>query len=139
MILSINESNVDILWSSGSTNPDNTVTDTATQVSATITNGCASSSDTVNVVLLSLIHIYSTYLGGLAYDSERSKNAYRINGKYFQPQHDDYYQFPAADTIHIQTLDIINEGSHIDTLITSQTITKVDGRWWNIGGRKEGA
>ena len=81
----------------------------------------------------------STYLGGLAYDSERSKNAYRINGKYFQPQHDDYYQFPAADTIHIQTLDIINEGSHIDTLITTQTITKVDGRWWNIGGRKEGA
>lgn len=52
VILSINESNVDILWSSGSTNPDYTVTDTATQVSATITNGCASSSDTVNVVLL---------------------------------------------------------------------------------------
>ena len=81
----------------------------------------------------------STYLGGLAYDSERSKNAFRINGKYFQPQPDDYYQFPAVDTIHIQTLDIINEGSHIDTLITTQTITKVDGRWWNIGGRKEGA
>lgn len=52
VILTISESNVDILWSNGTTNPDNYVTDTATQVSASITNGCASSVDTVNISLL---------------------------------------------------------------------------------------
>ncbi|HEY3386509.1 MAG TPA: gliding motility-associated C-terminal domain-containing protein, partial [Saprospiraceae bacterium] len=48
----ITEPNVEILWSDGSTENHFLVTDTITQVYASITNGCGESSDTVGVSLL---------------------------------------------------------------------------------------
>ncbi len=81
----------------------------------------------------------SVYIGGLAFYPERIKNAFSINGHYFDEQSDEYYQIPAADTVHILSIEIENNRRSLDTMVTSQTITKVDGRWWNIGGRKEGA
>jgi gliding motility-associated-like protein len=50
--LTITEPNVDIVWSNGTTGTDFTVSDTATQVYATMTNGCDASADTINVLVL---------------------------------------------------------------------------------------
>jgi len=71
----------------------------------------------------------SVYIAALGDSDGRSKFAFRINGKYFTENNSAIYRIPKSDTIKIETLELTNEVTHIDTLGLKQTIVKTGSTW----------
>lgn len=84
----------------------------------------------------------STYIGAWLYGDGDSKHAFRINGQHYESNgqyygnsYSDTYLLPKRDTLNIETIYMVNQGTSIDTSIKEQTIVFNKGRWKNIMNR----